>query len=352
MAVWSPRLLAFLEPHLRTLVRAAAGEAWQTAGWVLMAGDGSRVALPHTAENLKAFGGGGKNHSGPSAWLVMILHLGTNLPWAWKIGRATAAERGLLRQRLPLLPALALVIADAGYTGYEFWTGLHHSGRAFLIPVGSHVRLLTKPGYVVREHEGIVYVWPDRPQKRRPPPLVPRLIVLSDGRKPVYLLTNVLDAVRLSDVQAAEFYRRRWHLELFFRGLKQTLAKRTMRSAAPVTAALERRGAVLGLALLGVWGVQALAAAGRDVRRLSLAGVPRHLRACLVRPRHRCRRSQSLPVRLAGALQDAYRRVGPKVSGHWPHKKKDRPPGAPQINPATTPQILIAQNLTLGRTAA
>lgn len=352
LVVWSPRLLGMLEPHLRTLVRAAAGPAWQTAGWVLLAVDGSRVALPHTAANLKAFGCGGKKHSSPSAWLVMLLHLGTNLPWAWKIGRATADERGLLRQMLGLLPPQALIIADAGYTGYEFWTRVQDAGQAFLIRVGSNVRLLTQLGYAVREHDGIVYVWPGRQQKRRQPPLVLRLIVLSDGRKPVYLLTNVFDTARLSDAQAADFYRRRWHIELFFRGLKQTLAKRTMRSAAPIQAALELRWAVLGLALLGVWGVQALAAAGQEVRRLSLAAALRHLRACLVRPLRRCRRQQSLPARLAGALQDAYTRAGPKVSGHWPHKKKDRPPGAPKINPATPPQILAAQNLTLGRTAA
>ena len=352
LIAWSPRLLGVLEPHLRTLVRAAAGAAWEVGGWVLIAVDGSRVALPHTAANLRAFGCGGKKHSGPSAWLVMLLHLGTNLPWAWKLGRASADERGLLRQMLGLLPDNALVIADAGYTGYAFWQGLQDTGRSFLIRVGSNVRLLTQLGYAVREYDGLVYVWPDRAQKRRQPPLILRLIVLSDGRKPVYLVTNVLDPTRLSVAQAAEFYRRRWHIELFFRGLKQTLAKRTMRSAAPVQAALELRWAVLGLALLGLWGVQALAAAGADVRRLSLAAALRHLRACLADPARRCPRRLRLAVRLAGARQDAYRRKGPKVSGHWPHKKHERPPGAPKIQPATTEQVLAAQALSSLRTAA
>ena len=352
LIVWSPRLLGVLEPHLRTLVRTSAGSAWEVAGWVLLAVDGSRVALPHTAANLKAFGCGGKKHSSPSAWLVMLLHLGTNLPWAWKIGRATADERGLLRQMLGLLPGNALVIADAGYTGYGFWKGLHDSGRAFLIRVGSNVRLLTKLGYAVREYDGLVYVWPEGQQKRRQAPLILRLIVLSDGRKPVYLLSNVFDPTRLSEAQAAEFYRRRWHIELFFRGFKQTLAKRTMRSEAPVQAALELRWAVLGLALLGLWGVQALAAAGSDVRRLSLAGALRHLRGCLADPARRCPRRLSLSVRLAGARQDAYRRKAPKVSGHWPHKKNDPPAGAPKINPATPQQILAAQALTPPRIAA
>ena len=348
---WSPRVLGVLEPQLRTLVRAAAGGAWEVGGWVLIAVDGSRVALAHTAANLRAFGCGGKEHSGPSAWLVMLLHLGTNLPWAWKIGRATADERGLLRQMLGLLPPNALVIGDAGYTGYGFWRELDRSGRGFLIRVGSNVRLVTQLGYV-REYAGLVYVWPDRAQKGRQAPLVLRLIVLHDGRKPVYLLTNVLDAARLSEAQAAEFYRRRWHIELFFRGLKQTLNKRTMRSDAPVPAALELRWSVLGAALLGLWGVQAIAAAGGDVRRLSLACALRHLRACLAEPARRCPRRHSLAVRLAGALQDAYQRKAPKVSGHWPHKKRERPPGAPKINPATPRQIAAAQALTPPRAVA
>jgi hypothetical protein len=350
LIVWSPRLLGIFEPHLRTLVRAAAGETWELAGWVLFAVDGSRVALPHTAANLQAFGCGGKKHSGPSAWLVMLLHLGTNLPWAWKIGRATADERGLLRRMLERLPANALVIADAGYTGYAFWKGLHESGRGFLIRVGSNVRLLTQLGCAVREYEGIVYVWPK--DQRRHAPLTLRLIVLSDGRKPIYLLTNVLDPARLLEAQAAEFYRRRWHIELFFRGLKQTLGKRTMRSDAPVQAALELRWAVLGLALLGLWGVQALAPGAGDVRRLSLAVALRHLRVCLADPTRRCPRRQRLAVRLARALQDAYRRKAPKVSGHWPHKKNEPPAGAPKINPATPQQIMAAQAVMRSRAAA
>lgn len=198
------------------------------------------------------------------------------------------------------------------------------------------MRLLTQLGGAVREDEGIVYVWPK--DQRRHAPLTLRLLVLSDGRKPIYLLTNVLDPARLAEAQAAAFYRRRWHIELFFRGLKQTLGKRTLRSDAPVQAALELRWAVLGLALLGLWGVQALAPGAGDVRRLSLAVALRHLRVCLADPTRRCPRRQRLAVRLARARQDAYRRKAPKVSGHWPHKKNEPPAGAPKINPATPAQ--------------
>jgi hypothetical protein len=359
---WSPRLLWLLEAHLRTLVRQAAGKQWEVEGFVPLGVDGSRVAMPHTAANLAAFGRGGKARGGPSAWLVMLLHLGCNLPWAWRIARATADERGLLRQMAALLPAKALLIADAGYTGYEFWRALENAGQGFLIRVGSNVRLLTHLGYFVREHEGIVYLWPSRQAKAQEPPLILRLIVLSDGRKPVYLLTNVLDAQRLSDPQAAGFYRLRWALELFFRGLKQTLGKRQMRSHAPVQAALELRWAVLGMALLGFWTWRccsepdpsnfAVVAAPRSAPRISLAAALRHLRTVMRDPRKSCRPCQTLAARLAGALCDTYSRRAAKSTGLWPHKKNDPPPGAPKITPATAEQVAKAQALAHLRSAA
>ena len=342
---WSPRLLAALETHWRILVRQAAGDRWTHQGWVPLGVDGSRVAVPHTAANLKAFDCGGKDHSGPSAWLVTILHLGLNLPWAWKIAKATADERGLLRQMLHLLPACTLLIADAGYTGYAFWRALQDAGHSFLIRVGANTRLLTELGYAVEERDGIVYVWPHRQARAGEPPLVLRLIVLCHDSTPVYLLTNVLDPAKLTDVQAAEFYLLRWHLELFFRALKSTLGKRAMRSHAPVQAALELRWAVLGLALLGLWTVQSQMAEGCDPRKMSLAEALRHVRVVLRNPARRCRRHETLAARLARAVQDDYVRRGPKHSADWPHKKNDGPPKAPQITPASAEQILAAQAL-------
>jgi hypothetical protein len=259
----------------------------------------------------------------------------------------------MLRQMLGLLPELALVIADAGYTGYDFWKALASGGHAFLIRVGANVKLLTELGCVVRERAGIVYVWPDRAAKKNQPPLVLRLIVLSGGKKPVYLLTNVLESERLSDQQAAEFYRLRWCLELFFRGLKQTLGKRQMRSHAPVQAALELRWAVLGLALLGLWSVQSQMAGERDPRQVSLAVALSYLRVLLHDPAKRIRRRDSrLMVQLAGAVRDGYVRRSAKTSAHWPHKKKQSPPGAPKITPATAQQVLAAKELTENRRAA
>ena len=351
LIVQSPRLLAGWASHWRTLVRQVAGTHWREQGWVPIGVDGSRIALSHTQANQRAFGCGGKAHSGPSVWLVMLLHLGTNLPWAWKIAKATAEERGLLRQMRHLLPEHSLLIADAGYTGYAFWQTLQQEGQAFLIRVGASTRLLTQLGYAVLEYDGLVYVWPQRYRVRGQEPLALRLVGLHTGRTPVYLLTNVLSDTQLSDQQAAVFYRLRWGLEVFFRGLKQTLGKRQMRSQAPVPAALELRWAILGLAILGWWGVSRQPA-GVEVRRVSLAQSLRQLRVVLRHPAQRCRPAQTLQRRLTRALRDRYVRRGPKVAGHWPHKKNEPPPQPPHITPATALQIHAAQMLKQARHAA
>ena len=131
----------------------------------------------------------------------------------------------------------ALLLADAGFTGYELLKELMGSGRSFIIRAGGNVRLLKKLGFVVREHDGIVYLWPQK--HRGHEPLVLRLVVVHDGRKVVYLLSNVLEESALSDRDVAEMYRRRWGIEVFYRSLKRTMEKHKLHSASPGKAQVE-----------------------------------------------------------------------------------------------------------------
>ena len=156
---WSPMLLSHLSAAWRALVLTVAGSHWLSGGWVVLGVDGSKYDLPRTAANEQAFGVSGKRHGGPQACLCMILHLATGLPWCWKIGRAMTSERHMLRQMMQWLPARCLLVADAGFTGYELWRALNDSGRAFLIRAGANVRLLKALGYAVSERDGLVYVW-------------------------------------------------------------------------------------------------------------------------------------------------------------------------------------------------
>ena len=57
--------------------------------------------------------------TGPQAWLTTLWRVGTGLAWAWRTGKATDAERTHLRDMLCMPPENALLIADAGFTGYD-----------------------------------------------------------------------------------------------------------------------------------------------------------------------------------------------------------------------------------------
>ena len=131
-------------------------------GRVVMGVDGTRVHCPRTAANEKEFGCAGKDKSPPQQFLTTLLHVGTGLIWSWRRGGGKDAERTHLRQMLDTLPPKSLLLADAGFTGYELFTELLAGGHSFIIRAGGNVRLLKKLGLWLREHDGIVYLWPAR----------------------------------------------------------------------------------------------------------------------------------------------------------------------------------------------
>jgi hypothetical protein len=90
---------------------------------------------------------------------------------------------------VPELPAHARLVADAGFVGYDLWQTLLTAGHHFVIRVGAHGRLLRQLGGT-REYAPVVYLWPDQAAQKRQPPLVLRLVVVQDGKQPVYLVTN------------------------------------------------------------------------------------------------------------------------------------------------------------------
>lgn len=347
----SSRLLRQIERHLREATRQAVSSCWTMFGFVVFTVDGTKINLPRTVANEGAFGCAGKNKCAPQALLTCLLHLASGAVWSYRVGPARASERAHLRSMLSLTPEASLLLGDAGFVGYELLRMLHDSDRFFLVRVGANVRLLRKLGYA-REDGQTVYLWPHAARRGQQPPLVLRVIRLLRRGKPIYLLTNVTDAQRLSDEQAGQLYAMRWHVEVFYRTLKQTLGRRRMLSAAPVQAALELRWTMVGLTLLRLVSLQALLHDGQQPLRLSMARALACLRAALRDPAHRGRRGDSLTHRLRQAVRDAYVRQGPKRTRPYPDKKRDRPPGAPEITTATTLQVQLAQQLPSPKTAA
>jgi hypothetical protein len=345
----SARLLAVVRPALRQAVVAVAGPCWQVAGWTAMSVDGSRFESPRTRANEAAFGCAGRKKTGPQQSLTTVLHLGTGLLWDWRRGGGKEAERTHLREMLAGLPAASLLVADAGFTGYELLRELRARGHSFVLRVGCNVRLLKKLGYAVREQEDLVYLWPEA-QRRSHPPLLLRLVVVRDGRRAMYLLTDVLEEAKLSDGQVVALYRRRWGIEVFYRSLKRTLEKYKVRSAAPAQAAVELEWAVAGMWLLGLMTVQRLRRRQLKPTDLSVAQALRVLRRVLAGrgPRRGARKLAAL----ATAVKDLYRRRGSKSTRLWPRKKTERPPGAPKIRTATPKERQKIQEFLCKKPAA
>jgi hypothetical protein len=277
--------------------------------------------------------------------------MGTGLPWAFRIGPGTDSERNHLRDLLGLLPPRALLVADAGFVGYDLMAAILRDGSEFLIRVGNNVTLLRKLGFARVEANNTVYLWPDSHRKKDLPPLVLRLVELNDGRKPVFLLTSVLGDAALSDPQAGVLYRMRWGVEVFYRSLKQTLARRKMHSAAPPQAKCELSWAVLGLWGLAMMSVRQIVAAGGDPLDLSVATALRQVRLA-VRRGPRSPKARILLGRLWAAVKDSYVRKTSKKARDWPHKKKDKPPGLPRIQIATQEQLSLAKALYVKTKAA
>jgi len=330
----SPAILEKTAAHLRTLTRRAAGQQWRLGEFVPIGVDGSRFDAPRTIAN-EPLGFAGKDRCSPQMTTLLLVHLGSMLPWAWTLGGARRSERDMLRSMLDLLPERPLIVADAGFTGYDALTELHGRGIGFLIRVGSGVRLLRRLGRWTREGKSVVYLWPK--SQRSKPPLTLRLIRVGD----VHLVTNVTDPRRLSRAAAPELYRRRWGVEVAFRSLKQTLERRKVRSGSAQRARVELNWAITGLWALALTGVRAIAGAGHGPRRLSLAAALAAVRAA----RAGAVSGDGLRRRLRRAVLDRYERRSAKKSYQWPHKKHPRPPGAPSITTATPAQVQRARTL-------
>jgi Transposase DDE domain len=279
----------------------------------------------------------------PRIWLTTMWHVGSGLPWDWRTGPSDSSERAHFRDMLTTLPPAALLTTDAGFVGYDLWNQVQAAGQQLLIRIGGHVRLLKQLGYA-REREGLVYLWPDAAAKKRQPPLVLRLIVVQGQGHPVYLVTSVLNTKQLSDAQAAEIYRCRWGIELFYRHCKQTFERRKLRSLNPDNALLELNWSLLAMWALGLHSHHRLVQQGWPPERISFAGMLRAYRAPMREYRCRPYPGESLRERLDQAIIDDYQRAN-KASRNHPQKKEEKPPGPPRIKIATKAQVQLAQEL-------
>lgn len=358
---WTTPLLNGLLVALRRRMRRRFARS-RIAGWNVFAVDGSRFELPRTASNQQKYCPAScrgkrrgqrkstrrgraakarrKKAENPQMWVTTMWHVGTGLPWDWRTGPSDSSERSHLLEMIAALPLGCLVTGDAGFVGYEYWKALWDAGHPFVIRVGANVKLLTDLGYV-RQRNGLVYLWPDAAAAKRLPPLTLRLVVVHNGKHPVYLVTDILDAKELPDDDVVDIYRHRWGIEVYYRSLKQTFERRKLGSHKAEHARVE-----LDWSMAGLWAACLYAQhCGRmPPHRLSVAGVLRAFRRAIHHYAIFPKMGLDLTTRLAQAIIDDYPRRN-KSSRDYPRKKQEKPAGSPKITPATKDQVQRARDI-------
>jgi Transposase DDE domain len=331
---------------LATGLRRRLLQLWNlsTDGWIVLGVDGSKLQCPRTAE-LEQRLDAPRPKASPQLWVTALVHLRTGLLWSWRLGCGDNQERSHLRALLGTLPPAALIVADAGYTGYDLAQTVLAAGAAFLIRVSSKDRLYSEQrlpgGRLRRSDDELLWCWPQQARKEGRPPLRVRLIRLRDRRRrqAVWLLTNVLDSKRLSRVQASLYYRWRWENEGLFRTYKRTLAKVKLQSRSVRLVHREAEGALLATQLLLAQGQRALPRRlrtqvvrrqGKAVPRLSPRRVLLAIRAVIL-GRIGIRQGGAFRRRLAQALREQRRRRSAKVKRVWPTRVNHKPLKPPKI---------------------
>jgi len=237
------------------------GALWLYQGFVPIGCDGSRVTCPNTKELQKRLGAAGKEKSAPSLWVTALVHLRWGVPLTWWFGRSNASERSHLLQMLCTLPGNALLVADAGYVGFQLAHGLMEKDVKFLLRMCSNATLYQESGVGLEHYrEGLVWYWPSKKDAEAGElPLRLRLIRIRAKRKKddVWLLTNVLDEKRLPLALAGQFYRWRWQSEGCFKAYKHTIKKVKLVSRSLRLVHREAEGSWLALQLLLAQGVLA-----------------------------------------------------------------------------------------------
>ncbi|MCR9293941.1 MAG: transposase [bacterium] len=363
---WTESLIQPVMIALRNQMQNTCSNCMQVAGFVLFAVDGSRAELPRTKAHERVFSSKKKRQKAkreaksdkkrrrksvtspntkksekPAMWLTTLWHVGSGLPWDWRLGPTDSSERAHWMEMLSSIEVPAMFVGDAGFVGYEYAAAVLNAGHQLTIRVGSHVTLLKRLGYA-RENADMVYLWPDKAAKRQGlPPLLFRLVVSHNGRHPIYLITSVVSKSRLSNIQVLAIYKQRWGIELFYRHLKQTFNKRKLRSAAPDQAYVEMHWSLLGLWCMGLYALKELLKAGKEPKQLSFAKLIRAFRRTIRDYLHPRTAGKCLLSLLRSSLKDDYCRED-KTSREYPQKKKEKPPGKPKICLATSAQQQLA----------
>jgi len=335
--------------QLQRQMQDLGGRFWQIGGFVPIAFDGSRNSTARSRSNEQSFcSAAGKRKAiespstvtdpKPQVWITMMWHMGLRLPWDWRLGPSDSSERQHVEEMIAEgnFPANTLFCGDAGFVGYPLWRSIIDQGHDFLVRVGSNIKL-------IETEDGFVLSWPKDRQKKNDRPLKLRLVQVTIGKAEVYLLTSVLSASVLSESGMLDLYKKRWGLEIEFRGLKQTLHGQKLKCHNAERAYTELHWSILGMALAELIAVQAQISkvdskSSYTPADRSLANTMRAIHGCLDQLHESVLSDDDLFSQLVDAVTDNYHRKSSKKARFRPKvsdkkKKKIKPPKIRQLEP-------------------
>jgi hypothetical protein len=327
-------VLRALAAAIRGRVETIFGDRWKVGNFIPLGCDGTRQACPRTEELERRLGTFGKEGSSPMIWNTSIVHLTLGFPLCWRLGKGgKASERSHLISILRWLPRAALIVADAGYVGYDVTRTMIAAKVFFLIRMSSNATFYREANEPLDEfQEGIVYYWPKPQQNEGKPPIRGRLMRIHSGRHKVdvWLFTNVEDPKQLSLETAGTCYRWRWENEGFFRTYKRTLKKVTLMSRTVRLVHREAEASMIATQLLLCQGALAMPVPHSD--SLPVMCSPRGV---LLEARRdisaRKEPKEPFSERIARAQRENRVRTSAKQKREWPRRKTHAPPHPPVL---------------------
>jgi transposase len=165
--------------------------------------------------------------------LHVLLNIRSQIPELITISTGKKADITAARQiDLTLLPDGSILVMDRGYVDYEFLYKIHKSKKTFVVRLKENAQIVRLEQRAISEEERVAGVQKDEriafvlPDAIEHYPEDLRLVTYYDGEHDVTyeFLTNNMD---LSAKTVADIYKARWHIELFFRWIKQHLKIKT-----------------------------------------------------------------------------------------------------------------------------
>lgn len=249
-------------------------------GLLLVAIDGSTVALQDTEENSKEFGRS-SNQNGEAAWplarFVGLVECGTHLIFGAKLGGYKDSEITLARSLAPRLEPGMLCMADRLFPGYELWKQFAATGADLLWRAKVSVKL--KKTETLADGSYLAEWLPEEERKKGSEAVIVRVIEyrlkdsgLEEDKEEAYrLVTTILDPAAATAAELAALYPERWEIEISIKEGKTILRKGriTLRSKKAELVKQEFWGMILAHYLVRKMMAQAALGRKRDPDELS-----------------------------------------------------------------------------------